>query len=71
MSEARGRKADDSAEKGLSKDQKASLIAGGLTAALALGSGAVMIPEILKEQRRNKMRRRTGSDIKPIKPDNL
>ena len=71
MSEVRGRKADASAEKSLTKDQKASLIAGGLTAALALGGGSVMIPAIRDEMKRNKKRRRTGSDIKPIKPDNL
>ena len=46
MSEVRGRKADASAEKSLTKDQKASLIAGGLTAALALGGGSVMIPQL-------------------------
>jgi len=69
MSEASGRKAQDSAEKSLTKDQKASLIAGGLTAALALGSGSLLIPGIRDEMRRNKTRR-TGSDIKPIKPSN-
>ena len=69
MSEARGRRAQDSVEKGLTTDQKASLIAGGLSAALALGSGSLLIPGIRDEMRRNK-RKRTGSDIKPIKPSN-
>jgi hypothetical protein len=69
MSKARGRPAEKAAETTLTTDQKASLIAGGLTAALALGSGSLLIPGIRDEMRRNKTRR-TGSDIKPIKPSN-
>jgi len=74
MSEARGRQAQESAEKNkMTADQKASLIAGGITLGFGALSSAVMIPAILEERRRNKERRlrRTGSDIKPIKPDNL
>jgi hypothetical protein len=74
MSEARGRPAQESAEKNkMTVDQKASLIAGGITLGFSALSSAVMLPSILREQRRKKERRlqRTGSDIKPIKPDNL
>jgi len=74
MSEARGRPAQESAEKNkMTADQKASLIAGGITLGFSALSSAVMLPSILREQRRKKERRlqRTGSDIKPIKPDNL
>ena len=75
MSGARGRKAQDSAEKSLTTDQKASLIAGGLTLGLATAASSVMLPSILEERRRNKKRReeaamKPGSDINPIKPSN-
>ena len=75
MSEVRGRKADASAEKSMTKDQKASLIAGGLTLALATAASSVMLPSILEERRRNKKRRqdeamKPGSGVKPIKPSN-
>ena len=74
MSE-RGRKAAPSAETSLTTDQKASLIAGGLTMALALGGGSVMIPAIRDEMKRNKKRRqdsvmKPGSDVNPVKPSN-
>jgi|TARA_R100000149_G_C5773712_1_gene72923 N-acyl-L-homoserine lactone synthetase len=68
------RPAQDSAEKNkMTTDQKASLIAGGLTLGLGALASSVMIPSILREQKRKKERRlrRTGSDIRPIKPDNL
>jgi hypothetical protein len=65
------RPAQDSAEKNkMTADQKASLIAGGLTLGLGALASSVMIPSILREQRQKK-ERRSGSDIKPIKPDNL
>jgi|8_EtaG_2_1085327.scaffolds.fasta_scaffold04867_11 hypothetical protein len=75
MSGARGRKAQDSAETTLTTDQKASLIAGGLTLGLATAASSVMLPSILEERRRNRKRRKDaamkpGSDIKPIKPSN-
>ncbi len=65
------RPAQDSEEKNkMTADQKASLIAGGLTLGLGALASSVMIPSILREQRQKK-ERRSGSDIKPIKPDNL
>ena len=68
------RPAQESAEKNkMTADQKASLIAAGITLGFSALGPAMMLPSILRERRQKKDRRlkRTGSDIKPIKPDNL
>jgi acyl-CoA hydrolase len=68
------RPAQESAEKNkMTADQKASLIAAGITLGFSTLGPAIMLPSMLRERRQKKERRlrRTGSDIKPIKPDNL